>query len=245
MHDDEVDTYVSESTTEYRDRGTQLTGVLMVSDRGRKRPGALVVHGGAGLDDHARTQARRLAEAGLVTLACDMYGTGVAGDRDRVMSCINELLADRIRMTQRAWAGVELLASHPLCTGHIAAVGYCFGGRAVLELARTGADLAAVVSVHGGLDTASPAGPGDIKAKVLICHGALDPHVPLDQLAAVIEELNAAHADWQLVVYGGAAHGFTHQGDPGTPGVAYNAAADAHSFLAITTFLAEAFESAT
>jgi dienelactone hydrolase len=104
--------YISGSTIEYRDRRTELTGVLMVSDRGPERPGVLVVHGGAGLDDHARTQARRLAEAGFVTLACDMYGAGVAGDRDRVNSCINALLADRARMAQRAWAGVEILTSH-------------------------------------------------------------------------------------------------------------------------------------
>ncbi|MGN6167895.1 MAG: dienelactone hydrolase family protein [Solirubrobacteraceae bacterium] len=235
---------ISENTIEYRDRDTKLIGVLMVNDTGAECPGVLVVHGGAGLDDHSRTQARRLARAGFLTLACDMYGEGVAGDRDRVMSCINELLADRNRMAERAWAGIELLASHPSCAGHIAAVGYCFGGRAVLELARSGADLAGVISVHGGLDTGSPAAPGDIKAKVLVCHGALDPHVPLGQVTAMIEEMNAAEADWQLIVYGGAAHGFTDQGDPGTPGVAYDPAADARSFLAITAFLREVLGSA-
>lgn len=235
---------ISENTIEYRDRLTELTGVLMESDNGPERPGVLVVHGGAGLDDQAKTQARRLAEAGFLTLACDMYGEGVAGDRDRVMSCMKELLADRTKVADRAWAGVELLASHPSCAGQIAAVGYCFGARAVLELARSGADVAAVISVHGGLDTSSPAGPGDIKAKVLVCHGALDPYVPLSQVAAVIEEMNAAEADWQLIVFGGAAHGFTHQGDQGSPGVAYNPAADARSFLAITAFLREVFGAA-
>jgi dienelactone hydrolase len=120
-----------------------------------------------------------------------------------------------------------------------------FGGRAVLELARTGADLAAVISVHGGLDTDSPARPGDIKAKVLVCHGALDPHVPLSQLTALIEEMNAAHADWQLIIYGGAAHGFTHPGEPRAPGVAYDPAADARSFHAITAFLGDVFGSTT
>lgn len=203
-----------EETVEYRDGEAELCGLLVSDDRGGKRPGVLVVHGGAGLDDHARGRARQLAQLGVVVLACDMYGQAVAGDRDRIVSCVLELRDDPGKMCQRAWAGVQALASHPRVNGQIAAVGYCFGGRAVLELARSGADLAGAISVHGSLETARPAAPGDVKAKVLVCHGALDPHVRAAQLAGFIDEMNRAGADWQLTVYGGAMHGFTHDVGP-------------------------------
>lgn len=114
--------------------------------------------------------------------ACDMYGKAVTGDRGRVMSRIHELVADRDKIARRAQAGVEVLTSHPLLNGKIAAVGYCFGGRTVLELARSGADLAGAIGVHGILNTATPATPGAVKAKLLVCHGAPDPHVPSAQL---------------------------------------------------------------
>jgi dienelactone hydrolase len=111
----------------------------------------------------------------------------------------------------------------------------------VLELARTGAELAGVISVHGSLESAQPARAGAVKTKLLVCHGALDPHVPTGQVTGFIEEINEAGADWQLIVYGGAMHGFTHDSGPAAPGVAYDAAADGRSFTAIKTFLAEIF----
>ena len=132
-------------------------------------------------------------------------------------------------------------SSHPLGNGQVAAIGYCFGGRTVLELTRTGAQLAGAISVHGSLESARPPRAGNIKAKVLVCHGALDPHVPTTQLTKFIEEMNAAGTDYQLIVYGGAMHGFTHDVGPQTPGVAYHPLADQRSFLAIKTFLAEIF----
>jgi dienelactone hydrolase len=168
-----------------------------------------------------------------------MYGKAVIGDRERVMSCIHELVADRDKIARRAQAGVEVLTSHPLFDGNIAAVGYCFGGRAALELARTAPDLAGVISVHGSLETAQPARAGDVKAKVLVCHGALDPHVPTAQMTGFIEEMNAAGTDYQLIVYGGATHGFTHDVGPQGPGVAYHPISDQRSFQAIKAFLAE------
>jgi dienelactone hydrolase len=168
-----------------------------------------------------------------------MYGTDVTGDRDRVMASITELVGDREKLSQRALAGVSVLASHPRANGKIAAVGYCFGGRTVLELARSGADLAGVISVHGSLEAATAARPGDVKAKILVCHGALDPHIPTEQVTAFIEEMNAAGTDYQLIVYSGAMHGFTHDVGPPAPGVAYHASSDKRSFLAIETFLAE------
>jgi dienelactone hydrolase len=230
-----------EESVEYRDGDTELRGLLVSDDHAGERPGMLVVHGGAGLDDHAKGRARQLAALGLVVFACDMYGDGVIGDRDRVMAAITELIGDRDKLCRRALAGVGVLASDPRVNGSIAAVGYCFGGRTVLELARGGADLPGVISVHGGLETAKPAQPGEVKAKILVCHGAIDPHVPNKQVTGFIEEMNAAQADYQLIVYGGAMHGFTHDVGPQAPGVAYHAASDTRSFHAIRTFLTEVF----
>lgn len=228
-----------EEIVEYRDGDVELRGFLVSDPRGSERAGALVVHGGAGLDDHAKGRARQLAALGLVAFACDMYGEGVIGDRDRVMAAIAELTGDRDKLSQRALAGVNVLASDPRVDGRIAAVGYCFGGRTVLELARSGADLPGVISVHGSLETANPARPGDVKAKILVCHGAIDPHVPTKQVTEFIEEMNAAGTDYQLIVYGGAMHGFTHDVGPQAPGVAHHAVSDKRSLQAIKAFLAE------
>jgi dienelactone hydrolase len=168
-----------------------------------------------------------------------MYGKAVTGDRDRVMASIKDLVGDRAKLCQRALAGVSVLASHRGVNGVIGAVGYCFGGRVVLELARSGAKLAGVISVHGSLETAHPARPGEVKAKILVCHGALDPHVAIAQVPEFIEEMNAARTDYQLIVYGGALHGFTHDVGLQAPGVAYHAVSDQRSRLAIRAYLGE------
>jgi dienelactone hydrolase len=171
-----------------------------------------------------------------------MYGDGVAGDRQRIMARIAELRADRAALCARAQAGIDVLASHPQVDGRVAAVGYCFGGMTVLELARSGAELAGVASLHGSLSTSRPAEPGSIKARILVCHGAQDPHSPPAQVAAFVEEMNQATADWQLIVYGGAMHGFTHETATGqTPGVLYHALSDTRSSTAMRSFFVELF----
>ncbi|HEY6277752.1 MAG TPA: dienelactone hydrolase family protein [Streptosporangiaceae bacterium] len=228
----------------YNDQETALTGVLAWDDAaGHPLPGLLLVHGGAGLDDHAKGQAQRYAAHGYAVLACDMFGEGVAGNRERVMARLLGLRDDPQRLSQRAQAGLMALAACPEVDGRFAAVGFCFGGLTVLTLARSGADLMGVVSMHGSLATAQPAAPGAVKAKVLACHGALDPHVPMADVMSFAEEMTGAGADWQLIMYGGALHGFTHEhAIPGaTPGVAYDRLADERSFLAARAFLAEAF----
>jgi dienelactone hydrolase len=228
----------------YRDANTTLNGVFFWDESQKtKRPGILVVHGGTGLDDHAKNRARHFAELGYIAFACDMYGEGVAGNRERIMATIAELRAEPDRIPRRATAGIDALKSHPLTNGQIAAVGYCFGGMTVLELARSGAPIAAVVSVHGSLDTKHPAAPDAINAKILVCHGALDPHVPLTQIITFADEMKTANADWQLIIYGNAMHGFTHEDKWNVPGVAYHAASDARSWRAIESFLAETFAS--
>jgi dienelactone hydrolase len=128
----------------------------------------------------------------------------------------------------------------------VAAIGYCFGGTGVLEIARAGAEVAGVVSFHGGLDAAAgmSAPKGGVKAKVLVLHGAVDPYVPREQVAAFEDEMTAAAADWQLVSYGGAVHSFTHKeaGDDPSKGAAYDEKAERRSWQAMKAFFAEIFE---
>ncbi len=145
------------------------------------------------------------------------------------------------QLARRAAAGLAALAARGEVNGRLVAVGFCFGGMAALTLARSGADLDAVVSMHGSLATRKPARPGEVGAKVLVCHGALDPHVPMTDVVAFTEEMAKAGADWQVNVYGGAMHGFTHSHAAGetTPGVAYHAEADRRSFAAARAFLEE------
>jgi dienelactone hydrolase len=234
--------HIATQPANYTDGNVSLNGVFFWDDsQNSKRPGVLIVHGGAGLDDHAKNRARRFAELGYVAFACDMYGEGVAGNRERTMATINELRAEPDRLPRRASSGIDALKSHPLTNGHLAAVGYCFGGMTVLELARSGSQLAGIVSVHGSLDTKQPAAPDSIKTKILVCHGALDPHVPLTQVTAFADEMKTANADWQLITYGNAMHGFTHEDKWNAPGVAYHAPSDARSWHAIEAFFAEIF----
>jgi len=229
-------------TVAYADRDTPLTGELYWDTDDVPRPGILLIHGGGGLDDHARGQASRYAALGYVVFACDMLGDGVAGDRERVIGSLTALRDDPGLLVGRARAGLAELADGGLAREPFAAVGFCFGGLAALTLARSGAELAAAVSIHGGLVTPRPAEPGAVKARVLACHGALDPHVPMADVTGFAEEMDRAGADWQLIIYGGAMHGFTHNhAVPGAvPGVAYHRLADERSFAATRAFLAQA-----
>jgi dienelactone hydrolase len=151
---------------------------------------------------------------------------------------------DRALMRARVQAGLDALAGSELCDPRkVAAIGYCFGGTSVLELARSGADIAGVVSFHGGLDTPTPADAKNIKAKVLVLHGGDDPHVPRKDVEAFKNEMSAAGVDWQLVIYGGAVHAFTNPaaGNDKSRGAAYNADADRRSWEAMRAFFAEIF----
>ena len=225
----------------YGDLDSALTGVLnWNTEHPGPRPGILLIHGGGGLDDHAREQARRYAELGYTVLACDMYGDGVAGDRDRIMACVTALRDDPALLARRALAGLTALSGCTEAAGPMAAVGFCFGGMAALTLARSGADLAGAVSMHGSLATSRPAESGAVIAKILVCHGSADPHVPMSDVAAFAAEMDHSGADWQMIIYGGVMHGFTHrQAAPGgIPGAAYDPAADAGSFSAAHAFLA-------
>jgi dienelactone hydrolase len=227
---------------EYRDGETALSGLLYADGaQPRKRPGLLLVHHGSGLDDHAKERASYYAERGFVVFACDMYGSGIIGNRERVVAYLMEMRADSAKLVRRARAGFDILAAHPQVNGKFAAIGYCFGGMTVLQMARSGMELTGVASVHGSLATTRPAEAGSIRAKILVCHGASDPHVPMAHVVAFAEEMKQASADWQLVLYGDAEHGFTHKGAARNPGVAFNAAADRRSTIAINDYFAELF----
>ena len=235
---------ITATTRSYRDQDTPLTGVLYRDETvAENRPGVLLVHGGAGLDEHARGQARRYAALGYVVFACDMFGDGIAGDRDRVIACLTALRDDPALMVRRARAGLAELRRCQGSDRRAAAIGFCFGGMVGLALARSGEPIAGVVSVHGSLATTRPAEPGSVAARLLICHGAADPHVPFGDVGAFAEEMNDAGADWKLIMYGGAMHGFTHSNAiaGAVPGVAYDPRADTRSFAAASSFLASIF----
>jgi dienelactone hydrolase len=206
----------------------------------------LIVHAWKGITDYERGRARQLAELGFVAFCADIYGQGVRPvDNQAAGAEAGKYRADRPLLRARAQAGLDALKSLPqVDSARIAAIGYCFGGGTVLELARSGAELAGVVSFHGNLDTPLPAEPGAVKAKVLVLHGADDPHVTMEHVAGLAEELRAAGADWQLAMYGGAVHAFTDPGagDDPSKGAAYSATADARSWQAMLDFFAEVLQ---
>ncbi|HEY3802389.1 MAG TPA: dienelactone hydrolase family protein [Kofleriaceae bacterium] len=208
--------------------GRAFAGVL-ATPQAEPRGGITVFHGGGGLGDHDRMQCRRLAELGYAAFAPDLFGEPFR-DRAHGMAVIGALVADPDRLRERAIAAWRVVADRGLVT---AAVGHCFGGLVALELARAGADVSAVASFHGGLATRAPAQPGKVRARILICTGADDPHAPRDARNAIEDELTAAAADWRMLVLGGARHGFTLEGD------AYHGAADRRSWRAFRELLDE------
>lgn len=203
-------------------------------------PGVVAVHEAWGLGDQVKTRARMLADLGYVALAADIFGDRyIPKDPSEGMEIIGGYLADREKLRLRAGAAVTALRSHPLCDGRIAAVGYCFGGSTVLELARWGnPDVLGVVSFHGGLSGAGPIGPNGVTAKILVLHGAEDPLVPHADLNNFLTEMAEANADCQTIAYTGAVHSFSNPEAQGQimPGIHYHERTDRRSWLAMKTF---------
>lgn len=231
---------------EYREGDTVLKGYLAFDDALRGvRPGILVIPEWWGLNDYARKRAEQLAGLGYAAFAADMYGNGLTTkDPKEAGALAGALKADRARMRARAAAALDVLRrSEMVDPTQVAAIGYCFGGTTVLELAREGADLSGVVSFHGGLETPNPAGPGAIKARLLVLHGADDPFVKPADVAAFEQEMRTSGADWQMVLYGGAVHSFSNPASGSDPskGVAYNEKADRRSWEAMKSFFQEIF----
>lgn len=208
-----------------------------------KRPGVLIVHQWKGLTAYERKRAEMLAGLGYAVLCADIYGKGVRANNPKDAAALaGKYKGDRALLRARVNAALEQLKKLSMVdTKRTAAMGYCFGGTTVLELARSGADVAAVVSFHGGLNTPNAADAKSIKGRVLALHGADDPYVPALEVSAFEEEMRKANVDWQLVAYGGAVHSFTdwNAGGDNSKGAAYNEKADKRSWEAMKVFFAE------
>ncbi len=234
-------------TVEYRQGDTVLEGYLAYDTAVEgKRPGVMVAHEWMGLGPYAKRRVDQLASLGYVAFAADIYGKGIRPtNREEAAAQAGKYRKDRPLLRARARAGLDFLKSHDLVDSkRVAAIGYCFGGGTVLELARSGADLAGAVSFHGNLDTPDPADAKNIKAKILVLHGANDSAVPPEQVAAFMDEMRKAGVDWQFVAYGGAVHSFTNpdSGSDKSRGAAYDEKADHRSWEAMKSFFAELFK---
>lgn len=185
---------------EYKDGDTLLEGYLAYDDSAvGKRPGVVVVHEWWGMNNYIMGRAEELAKLGYIAFAIDMYGKGLnTKDPKRAGELSGIFTKDRKFMRSRAAAGLDILRKHPLVDAkHIAAIGYCFGGTTVLELARSGADTVGTVSFHGGLDTPNPDDAKNIKGSVLVLHGANDPFQPREKVEAFQDEMKKAGVDWR------------------------------------------------
>lgn len=236
-------------TIEYRQGDTVLEGYLAYDTAGpAKKPGILVFHQWMGVTNHERTRAQKLAALGYVAFAADLYGKGVRPSNPKDAGAeAGKYRADRPLLRARTEAALATLRQQPnVIPERIASIGFCFGGGAALELARSGADVLGTVTFHGSLDTPTPQDAKNIRGKVLVLHGADDPNVPRAAVLALEDEMKAAGVDWQVVLYSGTVHSFTQQeaGNDNSKGSAYNASSDRRSWQAMKDFLNELFGSA-
>jgi dienelactone hydrolase len=220
-------------------------GFLADGSGGAAAPGVLVIHEGGGLTAHAKGRAAMLAEQfGAVAFAMDLFGVPAAAGLDdvaRLRAIVQDLRADVAELRARCGAALAVLQGHRhVDPARLAAVGYCFGGAAAIELARSGAPLAALAGFHAGV---LPGDDAAIRAKLLLCHGEADPVVPAAQIQTFVDGLTAAGVDWQLHLYGGVGHSFTNPEIDAwnLPGFAYDATADARSWAALRQLLGEVF----
>ena len=229
---------------DYAADGATLRGFLAFNEAAIPRPGVLVFHEGLGLGDFAMEKARQLAALGYVAFAADMFGERrQAKNLQEVATIVGGLRAEPARLRARALAALATLAALPQVDREkLAAIGFCFGGSVVLELARSGAELKAVVSFHGVLATKLPAAEGQVNASVLVLTGAEDPLAPPDQVAAFEAEMRAAKvADWQVVSYGNTLHGFANPAADGSMmrTAMYHAQSDRRSWAAMQALFDE------
>ncbi|HMJ91537.1 MAG TPA: dienelactone hydrolase family protein [Candidatus Acidoferrum sp.] len=231
-------------TIEYKAGGTTCEGMLVYDDAiSAKRPGVLIAHQWKGLTDYEKKRAEMLVKLGYVTLCADVYGKGVRADNPKDASALAaKYKADRPLLRERINAALTTLRASPrVNTSQVGAIGYCFGGTTVLELARSSAKINGVVSFHGGLGSPTPADAKNIQSRVLALHGADDPFVPQAEVEGFQKEMRDAKVDWQLVAYGNAVHSFSdwNAGSDNSKGSAYNKLADERSWEAMKTFFAE------
>ena len=232
-------------TLDYNDGDTVLEGYLAYEESDTQKPLVLVAHDWTGRREFACKAAERVAGLGYVGFALDMYGKGIFGtDGDTAgnSALMGPYAADRALLRRRIRAALVAGRNIPQVKAtQVAAMGYCFGGMCVLELARSGADVLGVVSIHG-IFAPGDAPNEEIRARVLCLHGHDDPMVPPEQVLAFQQEMSEAGVDWQVHAYGSTMHAFTNPGanDPGF-GAVYNAAAERRAYQSLENFLAEIF----
>lgn len=246
----QAETSIEGATVEYRAEGVVMKGYFAYDKKiTGKRPGVLVVHEWWGLNEYARKRARMLAELGYAALAVDMYGEGKqAAHPDDAGKFSSMLMKNFGAAKDRFGSAMEFLKSQPVVDPeHIAAIGYCFGGGIVLNMARQGIDVNGVASFHGSLTAVTPAERGSVKAKILIFHGADDTFITGEQIEAFQHEMKNAGADFRFITYPGALHSFTNpEADEYRKKfhipVAYNAEADKKSWEELQEFLKQIFK---
>ena len=240
---------VVDKEVDYRSGDTIMKGYLAYDDAiTGQRPGILVVHEWWGHNDYARSRARQLAVLGYTALAVDMYGEGKQASHPEDAGKFSGALKKNMPLAEERFrAALHLLREQPTVQSErIGAIGYCFGGGIVLEMARRGIDLDAVASFHGSLTTEHPPEKGAIKAKVFVANGAADPFVKPEHIKIFKAQMDGAGADYQLVNYPGAKHSFTNPdadkyGEKFGLPLAYDAAADKASWEAMQQLLKQAF----
>ncbi len=242
---------ITTKSVTYEQAGVKLEGYLAYDDTkvaaDGKTPGVLVVPEWWGLNDYAKSRAEQLAKLGYVAFAVDMYGAGVVTTDAKKAGELAGQFYGKPLMAERARAGLDqLLATGLVDPARVAAIGYCFGGSTVQALAYSGAPLAGIVSFHGGLIPVPADAAQKNKAKILICHGAIDPFVKKEDIDAFLKSMNDGKFDYQFISYAGAVHAFTNPGadqlakTTGLP-IAYNAAADHRSWAHMKIFFKELF----
>jgi dienelactone hydrolase len=241
-----VQAKIMTKTISYQHDGVNLEGFLAYDDSLKgKRPAVLVVHEWWGLNDYVRSRAEQLASMGYVAFALDMYGKGkVTQHPSQAGEWMAQVRSNVYQWQQRALAGLEVLRKDPRTdVDRIAAIGYCFGGATVQQLAYSGADIRGVVSFHGSLLLPMSEQIQKVKAKILICHGAADPFTKLGEIEQYISAMERSGLDYQMIIYGGARHGFTNPGADkiGMDALKYSNSADLRSWADMEVFFEEIF----
>lgn len=232
-------------TVTYEADGLAMKSQMFVGGGNGRRAGVLVFPEAFGLSEHAISRAQRLAELGYVALACDLHGEGQLIDElPQAIGLIKPLMAAPERTRARAGAALKALTARPeVDSARVAAIGFCFGGTMALELARSGADVKAVVGFHSGLGTAAPKTDAkSIKGRVLVCIGADDPMIDAAQRATFESEMRDGGVDWQMHLYGGTVHSFTNRNaaERNMPdAIRYSPEADARSWASMRELFGE------
>lgn len=236
---------LQEALIDYQHGAASFEAFVAWDDAARgPRPGVLVSHAWGGRGEFEENKARWLAEQGYVGFALDMYGKGMRGSSpEENAALMNPLVENRPELQSRISAALQVMCDlDQVDASQCAAMGYCFGGLCVLDLARVGAEVAGVISLHGLFNAPENTVGNTITAKVLCLHGYDDPMAPPESVLALASEMSAASADWQLHAYGGTLHSFTNpQANDPAMGTVYSPRADARAGVAVQNFLGELF----